>query len=122
VKIKFIIALMLIATVCSASTVVETPDTPKPVDDTYAAGFSLDNQLYLLQGTMVTMIVGGATKRPWLGAVAGVGSCALYRGIHDQMHVNDRFFGYNRMEYCAIGSAAGYGMAKLFHFGKTHGH
>ena len=81
----------------------------------YGAGFSFDNQLYALQGGAVSMIVGTLTYRPWLGLASGVGSCALYRAIHDQYHRNDALFGYHRMEFCAAGAVGTYGLMKLLH-------
>jgi len=90
-----------------------SPVTPRSND--YAAGFSFDNQLYALQGGGIAMIVGTMTYRPWLGLASGVGSCALYRAIHIQGYHNDKFFGSNRMEFCAAGALASYGLTKLMH-------
>lgn len=117
-QLALIVFGVMLLTFASTSFAADLPNAPQPQDNTYAAGFSTDNQLYMLQGWGVGMMVGGITKRPLLGAVAGFGSCALYRSIHDQEYANDKMFGQNRMEYCAIGSATSYGMMKLFHWGK----
>src|SRR5437016_6842895 len=91
-----------------------SPVTPRSND--YAAGFSFDNQLYALQGGGIAMIVGTMTYRPWAGLAAGVGSCALYRAIHNPQH----FFASNRMEFCAAGSLVSYGVMKLMHVRRPH--
>jgi hypothetical protein len=93
---------------------------PKPVtmNNDYAAGFSFDNQRYMLLGGVVSLSVGMISNRPWLGLASGVGSCALYRVIHIQGYHNDKFFGQNRMEFCAVGSLGGYGLMKLMHVHK----
>jgi len=116
---KLALALLLSSTACLA----QWPATPQPQPpatkppivtprtNDYAAGFSFDNQLYALQGGGVAIIVGTLTYRPWAGLAAGVGSCALYRAIHNPQH----FFASNRMEFCAAGSLVSYGVMKLMH-------
>jgi hypothetical protein len=74
----------------------------------YGHGFQTDNQQYMLQGYAVSFAVGVATKRPWMGAAAGVGSCLAYRAIHDQGYANDHLFSSNRVAFCAAGSVAAY--------------
>lgn len=92
-------------------------DAPKPpASNWYSHGFQADNQLYMLQGYAVSFGVGVSTKRPWMGAVAGVGSCLAYRAIHDQGYSNDHLFSSNRVAFCAVGSAAAYATNKwVFH-------
>jgi hypothetical protein len=86
---------------------------PKPpADNRYGRGFQTDNQLYMLQGYSVSFGVGVATKRPWMGAAAGVGSCLAYRAIHDQGYANDHLFSSNRLAFCAAGSVAAYATNK----------
>ena len=97
------------------------PNAPTPQrDNQYAAGFSTDNMFYALQGWGVSSVVGMVSNRPWLGALSGFGSCALYRGIHIQGYHNDKFWGDNRMEFCAAGSAVSYGMMKVMHVGRKN--
>ncbi len=82
----------------------------------YSSGFGFDNQLYVAQGFGVAIMVGQFSNRPWLGAASGVGSCMLWRAVHDQGYRNDGMFSSNRVAFCAIGSAAGYATGKyLFH-------
>ena len=88
-------------------------EAPKPpANNRYGPGFQTDNQLYMLQGYAVSFGVGVATKRPWMGAAAGVGSCLAYRAIHDQGYANDHLFSSNRVAFCAAGSVAAYAMNK----------
>jgi len=108
---KLIPVLLLFCTVALG----QLPDAPKPAYNQYAAGFSTDNMFYGLQGWAVSSVVGMLTNRPWLGALSGVGSCALYRGIHIQGYHNDKLFGYNRIEFCAAGATVSYGMMKIMH-------
>jgi len=97
-----------------------TASKPPVSSNDYAAGFSFDNQLYALQGGVVSLAVGTMTGRPWLGLASGVGSCAIYRIIHIQGYHNDKFFGQNRIEFCAAGSIASYGVMKLMHVRRSH--
>jgi hypothetical protein len=88
-------------------------EAPKPrVNNWYGHGFQTDNQQYMLQGYAVSFGVGVATKRPWMGAAAGVGSCLAYRAIHDQGYANDHLFSSNRVAFCAAGSVAAYATNK----------
>ena|SRR5437660_5491767 len=117
------LALALLVSSLSTACLAQWPATPQPQpsatkppvvtvrSNDYAAGFSFDNQLYALQGGGVAIIVGTLTYRPWAGLAAGVGSCALYRAIHNPQH----FFASNRMEFCAAGSLVSYGVMKLMH-------
>jgi hypothetical protein len=90
-------------------------NAPQPTG-AYSSGFGFDNQLYFLQGWGVTTMVAPLTNRPWVGAAAGVGSCMLWRAVHDQGYTNDGMFSSNRVAFCAAGSAAGYVTSKwLFH-------
>jgi len=112
------LALALLVSSLSTACLAQWPATPQPqppktsppsvnkFTNDYGPGFSFDNQLYALQGGVVSFAVGEITGRPWLGVASGVGSCGLYRIIHIQGYHNDRFFGQNRMEFCAAGSAA----------------
>ena len=113
---KLLILFILACRPCLA----QWPDTPKPQPKTappivrsndFGKGFSFDNQTYALQGGGVAIIVGTLTYRPWLGLVAGVGSCAVYRAIHNP----NGFFASNRMEFCAAGAAGSYVLMKLMH-------
>ncbi len=111
----------------ASTTAPSLPNAPQPntsqPDNTFSSGLGFDNQLYVLQGLGVSMMVGQFTSRPWLGATSGVGSCMLWRGIHDQGYTNDRMFSSNRVVFCALGSAVGYATDKwLFriHRGKDH--
>jgi len=84
-------------------------EVPKPRSNNwYGHGFQTDNQQYMLQGYAVSFGVGVVTKRPWMGAAAGVGSCLAYRAIHDQGYANDHLFSSNRVAFCAAGSVAAY--------------
>jgi hypothetical protein len=88
-------------------------ETQKPLGNNwYGHGFQTDNQQYMLQGYAVSFGVGVATKRPWMGAAAGVGSCLAYRAIHDQGYANDHLFSSNRVAFCAAGSVAAYATNK----------
>ena len=123
---KLALALLVSSTACLA----QWPATPQPQPSSpktsppsvnkftndYAAGFSFDNQLYALQGGGVAIIVGTLTYRPWLGLAAGVGSCAVYRAIHNP----HGFLASNRMEFCAAGSLGSYGLMKLMHVRRRH--
>jgi len=121
------LALALLVSSLSTACLAQWPATPQPqppktsppsvnkFTNDYGPGFSFDNQLYALQGGGIAMIVGTMTYRPWLGLASGVGSCALYRVIHIQGYHNDKFFGSNRMEFCAAGALASYGLTKLMH-------
>jgi hypothetical protein len=111
----------------ASATAPSLPNAPQPntaePDNTFSSGLGFDNQLYVLQGLGVATMVGQFTNRPWLGATAGVGSCMLWRVVHDQGYTNDRMFGSNRVAFCALGSAVGYATDKwLFgiHRGKDH--
>lgn len=102
--------LFLLASNAGAATL---PDAPQPVKTAdYSSGFGFDNQIYALQGFAVSSLVGPITRRPWLGAAAGVGSCMAWRAIHDQSYVNDGMFSSNRVAFCALGSAVGYATTK----------
>jgi hypothetical protein len=111
---KALISIILLLVVSAAAS--DIPNAPQPntspVDHSFSSGFSADNQLYLLQGWGVTTIVGPLTGRPWLGAATGVGSCMLWRAVHDQNYTNDRMFSSNRVAFCALGSAVGYATDK----------
>jgi hypothetical protein len=101
------------------------PNAPRPnttraiatrTNTAFSGGLGFDNQLYVVQGWGAATTVGPLTNRPWLGAASGVGSCMLWRAIHDQGYSNDGMFSSNRIAFCAIGSAAGYATDKwLFH-------
>jgi hypothetical protein len=101
------------------------PNAPRPnatrttaiqTNTAFSSGVGFDNQLYAVQGWGVAIMVGQFTNRPWLGAASGVGSCILWRTVHDQGYRNDGMFSSNRVASCAIGSAAGYATGKgLFH-------
>jgi hypothetical protein len=84
----------------------------------YGSGFSFNNQLYTLQGAAVSLTTGMITRRPWMGAVAGVSSCLAYRAIHDRGYANDPLFSGNRVAFCAAGSAGGYVLNKVMHIRK----
>jgi hypothetical protein len=116
---KSIVAL-LITLALAGSAFAELPDaplpqppraattTPAPTGNDFGKGFQMDNQLYLLQGTGVSLIIGELSRRPWIGAAAGIGSCMAYRGVHDRKYRNDGMFSSNRIAFCGLGSAGGY--------------
>jgi hypothetical protein len=111
---KALISIILLLVVSAAASDIPNaplPNTP-PLDHSFSSGFSADNQLYMLQGWGVTTIVGPLTHRPLLGAATGVGSCMLWRAVHDQGYTNDRMFSSNRVAFCALGSAVGYATDK----------
>jgi hypothetical protein len=101
------------------------PNAPRPnvtratatqTNTAFSSGLGFDNQLYAVQGWGAAIMVGSFTDRPWLGAASGVGSCMLWRAVHDQGYSKDGMFSSNRIAFCAIGSAAGYATDKwLFH-------
>jgi len=118
-KMKALVAVLLISIVAAA----ELPNAPTPQTEGnyYGSGFNTDNQLYVLQGFGVSALVGGITNRPWIGGASGVGSCMLYRAIHDPMVPaiqHDTMFARNRILFCGVGSAGGYVMLKVLHVGK----
>lgn len=115
-KTIFAMLLMSVAIQAQSSKVAQPmasnlPNAPQP-SNSFSKGFGFDNQLYLLQGWGVTNIVAPLTNRPLLGAAAGVGSCMLWRAVHDQGYKNDGMFSSNRVAFCALGSAAGYATDK----------
>jgi hypothetical protein len=89
----------------------DLPNAPQPNNE-FSSGFGIDNQLYFMQGYSVAIGVGPLTHRSWMGAAAGVGSCMLWRAVHDQGYKNDSLLSSNRVAFCALGSAAGYATDK----------
>jgi hypothetical protein len=100
----------------NAPTPNATQATATQTNTAFSSGLGFDNELYAVQGWGVAVMVGQFTNRPWIGAASGVGSCMLWRAVHDQGYRNDGMFSSNRVAFCAIGSAAGYATGKyLFH-------
>ncbi len=129
---KTLLAILFLTSVLQAQSfktpnvaTANLPNAPRPnttqanssqPNSAFSSGLGFDNQLYVLQGWGTAIMVGPFTNRPWLGAAAGVGSCMLWRAVHDQGYKNDGMFSSNRMAFCAVGSAAGYVTDKwLFH-------
>jgi len=110
------VVLLLLFTACGFS--AELPNGPQPqTSNDYGPGLSFNNQLYALQGASVGFAAGLITHRPWLGAASGVGSCMLWRAVHDLSHKNDPMFARNRIAFCAAGAGAAYVTMKLI---RTH--
>ena len=111
---RLIAVLLLLLTAFGFS--AELPNAPQPQStNDNGSGFSFDNQLYALQGASVGLAVGLVSHRPWLGAASGVGSCMLWRAVHDQGYKNDPMFTNNRIAFCAAGAGAAYVTMKLIH-------
>lgn len=107
VRAKSAIALLCVLLFSAFAHAADLPNAPQPNTE-YSSGFGFDNQLYFMQGYGVALGVGSLAHRPWMGAVAGVGSCMAWRAFHDQGYQHDGMFTSNRMAFCGLGSVAGY--------------